>query len=137
MRALLLLSLLILFLFPLAYGIAQPDNLTRELDPELMELKKKIDEKINMTELEEFWRKESPKPELLTPEPNVYVSGRGYVTDEQGRFISPLGTNERDRYYDVYGNSFYVYVNDILIFGNVADSQFKGTYFLVFNETGH
>ena len=136
MRALLLFSLFILLLFPL-YGAAQPDNLTRELDPELMELKKKIDEKINMTELEEFWRKESPKPELLTPEPNVYVSGRGYVTDEQGRFISPLGTSERDRYYDVYGNSFYVYVNDILIFGNVADSQFKGTYFSVLNSTGH
>ena len=85
MRSLLLVSLLIVLLLPILYGAAQPDNMTRELDPELMELKKKIDEKINMTELEKFWEemKNVPGPSL-TPEPNVYVPGRGYVTDGQG-----------------------------------------------------
>jgi hypothetical protein len=138
MRSLLLVSLLVLLLLPILHGAAQPDNMTRELDPELMELKKKINEKINMTELEKFWEemKNVPGPSL-TPEPNVYVPGRGYVTDGRGRSISPLGTNERDRYYDVYGNSFYVYVGDTLVFGNVADSQFKGTYFSVWNSTGY
>jgi len=138
MRDLLLVSLLILLLLPILHGAAQPDNMTRELDPELMELKKKIDEKINMTELEKFWEemKNVPGPSL-TPEPNVYVPGRGYVTDEQGRFISPLGTTETDRYYDRYGNSFYVYVNDKLTFGSVAYSQFEGTYFSIFDRDGN
>jgi len=137
MRDLLLVSLLIVLLLPILHGAAQPDNMTRELDPELMELKKRIDEKINMTELEKFWEemKNVPGPSL-TPEPNVYVPGRGYVTDEQGRFISPLGTTETDRYYDIYGNSFYVYVNDKLTFGSVAYSQFKGTYFSIFDTNG-
>jgi len=136
MRALVALLALILLLLPAVYGAAQPDNLTQGLSPEDIEWKRRIDEKINMTKLKELEEMEVTRPSL-TPEPNVYVSGRGYVTDEQGRFISPLGYYKRvmgDYYHDMYGNSFYVYLNDILIFDNVADSQFKGTYFLVFDE---
>ena len=134
MRAPAVLLALILLLLPAVYGIAQPDNLTQELN--LEEWKRKIDEEINMTKLKELEEMEVIRPSL-TPEPNVYVPGRGYVTDEQGRFISPLGYYERDYYFDIYGNSFYVYVNDILIFGSVADSQFKGTYFSVFDDRGN
>jgi hypothetical protein len=112
--------------------------MTREL-PE----GKEVDEGINITELKELWEKikNAPTPELI-PEPNVYVPGRGYVTDEQGRFIK-RGINvtdepiDVDRYYDIYGNSFYVYLNDKLIFGKVADSQFKGTYFSVWDRSGN
>jgi len=136
MRALVTLLALILLLLPAVYGIAQPDNLTQELSPEDIEWKRKIDEKINMTKLKELEEMEVTRPSL-TPEPNVYVPGRGYVTDEQGRFISPLGYYETDYYFDIYGNGFYVYVNDILIFGSVADSQFKGTYFSVFDRYGN
>jgi hypothetical protein len=112
--------------------------MTREL-PE----GKEVDEGINITELKELWEeiKNAPTPELI-PEPNVYVPGRGYVTDEQGRFIK-RGINvtdepiDVDRYYDINGSSFYVYLNDKLIFGKVADSQFKGTYFSVWDMSGN
>jgi len=138
MRALLLVSLLIVLLLPILHGAAQPDNMTQEL-PE----GKEVDEGINITELKELWEeiKNAPTPELI-PEPNVYVPGRGYVTDEQGRFIK-RGINvtdepiDVDRYYDINGSSFYVYLSDKLIFGNVADSQFKGTYFSVWDMSGN
>jgi len=142
MRALVALLALILLLLPAVYGAAQPDNLTQGLSPEDIEWKRRIDEKINMTELKELWEKikDAPTPELI-PEPNVYVSGRGYVTDEQGRFIKrginvTNGPIDVDRYYDIYGNSFYVYLSNKLIFGKVESSQFKGTYFSVFNDRG-
>jgi len=138
MRDLLLVSLLIVLLLPILYGATQPDNMTQEL-PE----GKEVDEGINITELKELWEeiKNAPTPELI-PEPNVYVPGRGYVTDEQGRFIK-RGINvtdepiDVDRYYDINGSSFYVYLNDKLIFGKVADSQFKGTYFSVWDMSGN
>ncbi|RSN67308.1 hypothetical protein D9Q81_08760 [Candidatus Korarchaeum cryptofilum] len=135
MRDLLLVSLLIVLLLPILHGAAQPDNTTREL-PE----GKEVDEGIDITELMRFWEemKNVPGPSL-TPEPNVYVTGRGYVTDGQGRFIN-RGINvtdlpmDPDRYYDINGNSFYVYKNDKLTFTNVAYSQFKGTYFSIFDR---
>jgi hypothetical protein len=135
MRDLLLVSLLIVLLLPILHGAAQPDNMTQGL-PE----GKEVDEGIDITELMRFWEemKNVPGPSL-TPEPNVYVTGRGYVTDGQGRFIN-RGINvtdlpmDPDRYYDINGNSFYVYMNDKLTFTNVAYSQFKGTYFSIFDR---
>lgn len=71
-------------------------------------------------------------PRVFIPEPNVYVSGKGYVTDEQGMFLKT--THETDYYYDSYGNSMYVRVNDKLKFGRVYASAFKGTYFSVLDS---
>jgi len=134
MRA--LATLLTLMIIPIVYGIAQPDNMAQGLSPEDIEWKRKIDEKINMTELKEFWEREVSRPSL-TPESNVYVPGKGFVTDSYLNFITLLRINEMDIYSDKLGNTLYVSRNEKLVLERVTDSRFKGTYFLVFNETGH
>jgi len=136
MRA--LATLLTLMIIPIVYGIAQPDNSSQWFGPEFIEWKKSEDEETNITELKELWEeiKNAPTPELI-PEPNVYVPGKGFVTDSYLNFITLLRINEMDIYSDKLGNTLYVYRNEKLILERVTDSQFKGTYFLVFNETGH
>ena len=125
MRDLLLVSLLIVLLLPILHGAAQPDNMTQGPSPGDVD-RKRINEEISTAELKEIWEeiKDAPTPELI-PEP--------YIVKE-GKIITPLGTNERDYYFDTNGSSFYVYVGDKLVFANVADSWFKGTYFSIFDR---
>ncbi|MEM2290526.1 MAG: hypothetical protein QW711_02735 [Candidatus Korarchaeum sp.] len=135
MKRLLALTLALIIL-PLSPAAAQPKD--KEAHPRCKEWSDGFcvwteeDEEL-LRQIEEY---EKQNPRVFIPEANVFVPGRGYVTDEQGRFLIEGYADTIDRYYDSRGRNMYVTTNDKLKFGKVYWSTFVATYISIFHIDG-
>lgn len=133
MKRLLALTLALIIL-PLSPAAAQPKD--KEAHPRCKEWSDGFcvwteeDEEL-LRQIEEY---EKQNPRVFIPEANVFVPGRGYVTDEQGRFLVKGHAAIIDRYYDSRGRNMYVTTGDKLKFSKVYRSTFVATYISVFDE---